>query len=100
MYPAINKQVLHLLVRAYNRPILDFYYFPDLILIGEQRLEEEEFLFLLSEAYIEKYKYDSFGRFYKLSKKAEQMLYTALVLKGTRKKRPSVSPVQGCFFFA
>ncbi len=69
------KQTVALLVRVYNYSIQVFYYFPDTIIVGKKKLEREEFNFLLSEGYLSEYKVDSFGKIYRLSNKAEQLIY-------------------------
>ena len=100
MHQAPDKQLLSLLVHAYNNFIKDFYYFPDVIFIGEQKISKEEFDLLLSKAFIEEYHHDSFGRFYKLSQKGEYFIYEMLILKRPHKKRKPVQEMsQGCLSF-
>lgn len=83
-----NRQLLSLLVKAYNTSIQDFYYFPDVILVGEQRMERDDFDLLRSGGYILEFRHDSFGRFYRLSQKAEHLLYQLIVSRSpARKKR-------------
>ena len=89
-----NRALLRLLVKAYNSSILDFYYFPDVIFVGRQRMEREEFLYLLTEEYITLFKHDSFGRYYTLSKKAEDLLYASVVLKAAHRRKKELLPVQ------
>ncbi len=95
-----NKYLLALLVKAYNRPIKDYFYFPEVILLDKGRMEKEDFDFLLAEGFLKEYKHDSFGRFYKLSKKAEDLLYTALVVKNAKKKQLSIPARQAYLHFA
>jgi hypothetical protein len=96
-----NRALLRLLVKAYNSSILDFYYFPDVIFVGRQRIERQEFLYLLTEEYITLYKHDSFGRYYTLSKKAEDLLYASIILKAPhRRKKEMTAEQQGRLCFA
>ena len=82
-----NRPLLSLLVKAYNASIQDYYYFPDVIIAGEQRMEREDFDLLLSGGFIEEYKHDSFGRFYRLSQEAEHLLYQLIIARSHAKKR-------------
>lgn len=101
MQQLANRQLVRLLVQAYNSSIKDFYYFPDVIYVEDQRMEREDFLLLLSEGYIERYKYDSFGRFYRLSKKAEDFLYQIFVLRSSKRRKHSLMPSnQATLYFA
>ncbi len=94
------KQQLALLVRVYNCSIQDFFYFPDVIIFGKQRMEKEEFLFLLSEGYIAAYKVDSFGKFYRLTKKADEFIHHTIYTKPViTRPRIKIPVVQGCFSF-
>lgn len=101
MHQPENRYLLSLLVKAYNRPILDYYYFPEVIYVGRQKMDREDFEYLLAEGLIGEYKHDAFGRFYTLTKKAEELLFLNIAAKAARKKRPSISvpTVQGrlCF---
>jgi hypothetical protein len=99
MQQLVNRQILFLLVKAYNRSITDFYYFPDVILLDKQRLEKEDFELLLSGGYIHLYKHDSFGRYYKLSAKAEELLYTTVVLKTAKRKKIPIPARQAFLHF-
>ena len=67
---AANQQLLLLLVRVYNQYIQYYYYFPDVVLCGNHRLEKMEFDFLLNEGLIMSFHTDSFGKLYRLSKKS------------------------------
>lgn len=94
------KETIALLVKASNCSIQDYYYFPDVIFIGKQQIEREKFNFLLSEGFISEYKWDSFGKFYKITKKGENFIYTTLPSKPvTKRKRITTSFKQGCFSF-
>ncbi len=101
MHQLPKQQLLSLLVHAYNNCIKDYYYFPDVIFIGEQRVSKEEFDILLLEGYIEEVQHDSFGRFYRLSKTAEERIHELSVIKRPLKKRKRIIAVtQGSFCFA
>jgi hypothetical protein len=71
---ATSQRLLQLLVRVINQSIQSYYYFPEVIICGNHRLEKDEFEFLLSEGYIESYYSDSFGKLYRTSAKAERTL--------------------------
>ncbi|HEV7331636.1 MAG TPA: hypothetical protein VGN63_11400 [Flavisolibacter sp.] len=73
---SINQELLHMLVSLYNQSIQTYYYFPEVILYGRQRMERECFEALLAADFIVAYKADSFGKYYRLSKKGEQFLLT------------------------
>jgi hypothetical protein len=66
--------LLQLLVSVYNQSIQTYFYFPEVIICGRQRLEREDFDRLLAEDMVQPYKADSFGRWYRLSKKGEDLL--------------------------
>lgn len=90
-----QKQLLSLLARINNESIRDYYFFPDVIYAGAYKLDVDDMRLLLSEGYIEEYSHDSFGRFYRASKKAEDFLYTMVISKVHRRKRqPSIPAVQ------
>jgi hypothetical protein len=71
---AARQQLLLLLIRVYNQSIQYYYYFPEVVICGNHRLEKLEFDFLLSEGLIIPFHTDSFGKLYRLSKKAESFL--------------------------
>lgn len=75
---AVDQSLLRLLVRVYNQSIQFYYYFPDVIICGQHRLEREEFELLLSGSYLSAYHTDSFGKLYHLSGKAEAYLHEHL----------------------
>jgi hypothetical protein len=97
-----DKQLLALLVKVVYCTVQDYYYFPDVIIAGRQKIEREEFLFLFSEGYIAFYKADSFGRFYKHTAKAESYMAAATFLKhtNTKKKAKTIRYHQGQLNFA
>ena len=84
-----DPSLLRLLVRVYNQTIQCYYYFPDVVICGNHRLEREEFETLLSNGCIEPYFSDSFGKLYRTSKKAERLLLESL---GKRRHKHPISP--------
>jgi hypothetical protein len=93
-----NKHLLGLLVKVYNGSITDYYYFPEVIFAGTQKIERADFEMLLAEKLLTLCKYDSFGRYYVLSKKGETVLHQQLAVKHHRKKT-AVPINQGCLYF-
>jgi hypothetical protein len=92
--------ILALLLKAYNRPVKDYYFFPDVIFVGRQRMEPEDFFQLVAEGYLQQTHRDSFGRIYTLSAKAEQLLHQSLqAKKGKSRKLPVLAKEQGSFCF-
>lgn len=91
MERSTDKQLLALLVKVVNCTVQDYYYFPEVIIAGRQKIEREEFLFLFSEGYIAFHKADSFGRFYKHTAKAESYMAAATALKAAVKKKPKTT---------
>ena len=93
-----DKELIALLVRVYNHSIQSYYYFPDVIIYGNHRLEREEFESLLHQEFIIAYYTDSFGKLYRLSKGAEEFLYAST---GMRKRKPNhytPEPARQCRF--
>ena len=82
--PAASQPLLQLLVRVYNQSIQSYFHFPDVVICGQHRLEETEFQLLLSEGYIEAYYTDSFGKLFRLSKKALALLQQGLHKRKSR----------------
>ncbi len=79
-----DKSLIALLIRVYNHSIQYYYYFPEVIIFGNRRLEAEEFNQLLTNDFIEAYYTDSFGKLYQVSKKGEDVLYQ---FSNTKKRR-------------
>ena len=98
MHQPENRTVLRLLVKAYNCAITDYFYFPEVIYAGTQKVERTDFEFLLSEGLIQLSKFDSFGRYYQLSKKGD-LLLQQLRHRPVKRKAPAVPLTQGCFYF-
>jgi hypothetical protein len=73
--PAVNPGLLHLLVSVYNQSIQTYHYFPEVIICGCQRLEREAFDHLVAQNFVQAYRADSFGSYYRLSKKGEEFLF-------------------------
>lgn len=71
MSPLHNLQT-EIVLQKINRFFVQvFHYFPDIIIVGNEVLEPEEFKALLHEKYISEVKNDSFGKTYGLSRKGE-----------------------------
>ena len=98
MQPPVNAPMLALLLKAYNKEVKDFYYFPDIVLIGRMRIEQNELQQMLAEGYLLQTSADSFGRCYRLSPKAEMVLFTQLRKKSSsRPRKPTHSPQPALF---
>lgn len=93
-----NKHLLSLLIKAYNQLITDYFYFPEIIYAGSQKIERTDFEVLLSENLISLSGFDSFGRYYRLSKKGDALLQQQLA-KRVKRKASSMPLTQGCFYF-
>lgn len=90
---AVDSRLLQLLVSTYNQSIQTYHYFPEVIICGQQRWDREAFAQLLASRFIEPYKADSFGRWYRLSKEGEAFLFQASFRR--RQKLPAAGvPVQ------
>ena len=107
MRPQEKRQLLSLLVKVYNTCIQDFYYFPEVIVVGRQRITGEEFSLLLQGGWIELFRFDSFGRFYRLSLRGKEFLYTETASRPLPKKKKANLPskednryVQGSLYFS
>jgi hypothetical protein len=87
-----NKSLLSLLVKIYNETVRDYYYFPDIIYAGNHRIEKTEMILLLNEGYIKECDHDSFGRFYKSTKKCELLIHDLIIQKLSRKRKQAFSP--------
>lgn len=96
---AVNQELLHLLVSIYNQSIQTYHYFPDVILCGRQRLEREAFSYLRTNDFLTVTASDSFGQYFRLSKKGEAYLFQSSFRR--RYKFPSpVPPTQSVLPFA
>jgi len=80
---AASQSLLQLLVRLYNQSIQTYFHFPDVIICGHHRIDEAEFNLLIAEGFVEAFYVDSFGKLFRLSKKAHQLLQY-----GLHKRRP------------
>lgn len=94
---AVNPSLLQLLVRVYNQSIQSYYFFPDVIICGNHRLEREEFESLLREGFIVPYHTDSFGRLYRLTRTADTVLREQ-ILRRRQRQTKSKSAVQQAYF--
>ena len=92
----VNQELLHVLVSLYNQSIQTYSHFPEVILCGRQRIEQECFEILLQAGMIEAYKGDSFGKYYRLSKKGEQFLLT---FSFRRRQKQTAAALQPAFPF-
>ncbi|GAA4747814.1 hypothetical protein [Flavisolibacter ginsenosidimutans] len=95
----VSQALLQLLVRVYNQSIQSYYFFPDVIICGHHRLERGDFEFLLKEGYIVPYHTDSFGKLYRLTKKAEEALHTQLRVRKYRSQKAKEVAEQADFSF-
>lgn len=71
----VPRDLLALLIMTYNKEVKDFYYFPEVVLVGRTRLEPEAFHRLLQGGWLQQCSADSFGRYYRLSEKGEATLW-------------------------
>ncbi len=94
-----NKELFALLVRVYNHTIQSYYNFPEVIMFGKHHLEKAEFYLLVNEGYIFVYYADSFGKSYRLSKKANEFLYQYNTRRRKSCAEISAPPVQYRFQF-
>jgi hypothetical protein len=85
---AVDPALLQLLVSIYNQSIQTYFYFPEVIICGRQRLEREDVERLLALHFLQPYKTDSFGRWYRLSKRGEAFLLQSLF---RRRQKTAVS---------
>lgn len=93
-------ELLPVLVKAYNTTVTDFYYFPEVVFAGRQRIDREAFDQLLANEWLHEIKRDAFGRFYQLTPKAHQVIYEQLISRHTAKrKKPAPIAVQARFCF-
>ena len=101
MHQKAIKEIIAILVKASNCPIQDYYHFPDIIFIGKEKIGREQFNYLLSQELIVAFKWDSFGKYYNVTKKGEDFIYNSLPAKQPyRRKRIEISYMQGCFSFS
>lgn len=98
MQPPVNAPMLALLLKAYNKEVKDFYYFPDIVLIGRMRIEPTELQQLLGEGFLMQTCSDSFGRCYRLSAKAELVLFAQLKKKNPARQRKNIRGQQPALF--
>lgn len=96
---AINSALLQLLVRVYNQSIQSYYFFPEVILCGTQRLDREAFDLLVRESFLVAYHTDSFGKLYRLSRSAEDLLRQYTQRRRHRVQRGKMRPAQIHFAF-
>jgi len=76
--PAVDRDLLHLLVSVYNQSIQTYHHFPEVIICGHQRLEPAELAWLVNEGFITVSRFDSFGKDYSLTRKGESFLFDSI----------------------
>lgn len=97
MQRSANSYLLQVLVKVYNCVVTDFYYFPDVVYAGTQKLARNEFELLQQQQLLDCVRYDSFGRYFTLSKKALQFVQQYF---DKRSHKKMVVPLtQGCLYF-
>lgn len=84
-----KSELIHVLVKAYNTTLTDYYYFPEVVFAGRQRIDKEAFEYLKAEGYLYEIRHDSFGRFYKLSKKADSLISAITTVRHQPKRKKS-----------
>ena len=87
----VSPALLKLLVRVYNQSIQSYYFFPEVIICGQHRLEREEFNWLRTQGYIYPYHTDSFGKLYRLTPEGDAVLRRYLQHRRSKLRR-SVQP--------
>jgi hypothetical protein len=90
----VNSRLLQLLVSTYNQSIQTYFYFPEVIVCGQVRWDREDFDELLANDFLEPYKADSFGRWYRLSKTGEAFLFQASFRRRPKMPQAYVLPLQ------
>lgn len=95
-----KRELIQVLVKAYNTILTDYYYFPEVVLAGNQRIDREAFDAMLAEGFLQQTKRDAFGGFYVLTPKAYQMIYEQVTGRQvSKKKKPAPKMVQASFSF-
>ena len=94
-----KRELIQVLVKAYNTILTDYYYFPEVVFAGRQRIDKEAFDYIKSEGYICEIKHDSFGRFYKLTKKADELIHEVTTARPIPKRRKSAVLVAQALLF-
>ena len=85
-----HPELLHMLVSAYNQSIQTYFYFPEVIICGQQRLAREVFNVLAAKGFVTVYRADSFGCYFRLSKTGVDFLFHSLYRP--RKKHAAFMP--------
>ena len=94
------RELLPVLVKALHTTVTDYYYFPEVVFAGRQRIDREAFDAMLAAGFLHQTKRDTFGRFYTLTPKAEQIIYEQVTSRHLyKKKRPAPKMVQASFCF-
>lgn len=94
------RELLPVLVKALHTTVTDYYYFPEVVFAGRQRIDREAFDLMLAGGFLYETKRDAFGRFYTLTTKAQQLIYDQVTVRhGHKKKKPAPQMVQASFCF-
>lgn len=95
-----HRELLPVLVKALHTTVTDYYYFPEVVFAGRQRIDRDAFDVMLAEGFLEQTKKDAFGRFYILTPKAHQLIYEQVTSRHVYKKRkPAPKMIQASFSF-
>lgn len=95
-----HRELLPVLVKALHTTVTDYYYFPEVIFAGSQRIEREAFDAMLAEGFLQQIRKDAFGRFYALTPKAQSLIYEQVTGRHVyKKKKPAPQMVQASFCF-
>lgn len=95
----VDQELLRVLVSIYNQSIQTYYYFPDVIICGRQHIEKEAFDTLLAADFLTAYKADSFGKYYRLSRRGEEFLLTTSFRRRQKQMQPVLPAGQSAFPF-
>lgn len=95
MHPPVDPSLLALLLATYNKEVKDFFYFPDIVLVGRLRLEPEALRRLVQEGWLQISRADTFGRYYQHTAQTEQLL---MAMRGKRRhpaipKKTTIQPL-------
>ncbi len=94
------RELLPVLVKALHTTVTDYYYFPEVVFAGRQRIDREAFDSMCAEGFLQKTKCDAFGRFYILTPKAHQLIYEQVTGRHSyKRKKPAPKMVQASFSF-
>lgn len=93
-------ELLPVLVKALHTSVTDYYYFPEVVLAGNHRIDREVFDAMLKAGFLQQTRKDAFGRFYALTPRAQQVIYEQVTGRSVyKKKKPAPQVVQASFSF-